>query len=213
MIGSSDLSLMRPGVESTDIVTGSGDEATRTKVVVINIRFSLSDGAILTDFYGDGKRIIIDLRRRDCIAGVRYGIEGMRVGGKRKLTIAPHLAYGKEGIPGRIPPNSPLLCEVELLEVRERGVVKPEDYPPGLKLQIGNRGDLKTNIARWQFGLDEDGRCGIWLTVPIQSMKWRHSRMKYVESRMEPEDASTLFKQLMDLPARFPGQCLSLIHI
>jgi len=61
---------MRPGVETTDIVTGGGDEATRDKVVVINIRFSLSDGTILTDFYGDGKRIIIDLRRRDCIAGV-----------------------------------------------------------------------------------------------------------------------------------------------
>jgi len=122
-------------------------EATRDKVVVINVCISLSDGTILSDFYGDGKRIIIDLRRRDCIAGLRYGIEGMCVGGKRKMTIAPHLAFGQQGIPGRIPPDSPLLCEVELLEVRERGVVKPEDYPPGLKLQVGNTGDIKSNMA------------------------------------------------------------------
>lgn len=198
---------MRPGVEFTDIVTGIGDEATRDKRVVINVRFSLPNGTTLADFYGDGKRITIELFRRDCIAGVRYGIEGMRVGGKRKLTIAPHLAYGKKGIPGRIPPDSTLLCEVELLEVRERGVMKPEDYPPGLKLQVGNRGDLKTNISRWQFGLDEDGRCGAWVTVPIPGMKWRHSRMKYAESRMEAKDASTVFRQLMDLPVRFPEQC------
>lgn len=45
------------------------------------------------------------------------------------------------------------------------------------------------------------------MTVPIPGMKWKYSRMKYVESQMEPKDASALFKQLMDLPARFPGQC------
>jgi hypothetical protein len=117
------------------------------------------------------------------------------------------LAYGKQGIPGRIPPDSPLWCEVELLEVRERGVVKPEDYPPGLKLIVGNTGDIKSNIAKWQFGLDEDGRCGAFVTVPIPGMKWRHSRMKNVESRMDAEDASAVFKQLMDLPVRFPEQC------
>lgn len=150
--------VMRPGVQSIDILTGSGDEATSDKRVVVNVGFSLADGTALTDFCGNGRRLIIDLRRRDCIAGLRYGIEGMRVGGKRKLTIAPHLAYGKQGILGRIPPDSTLWCEVELLEVREHGVVKPEDCPPGLKLQVGNTGDIKSNTAEWQFGLDEDGR-------------------------------------------------------
>jgi FKBP-type peptidyl-prolyl cis-trans isomerase len=47
--------------------------------------------------------MVIDLGRRESIAGLRYGIPGMRVGGTREIVISPHLAYGEVGIPGRIP--------------------------------------------------------------------------------------------------------------
>lgn len=104
-------------------------------------------------------KLRIDLGSRDCFAGLRYGIEGMRVGGRRELRIESHLAYGAKGVPGRIPPHATLRCIVELLEVRERGVVKPEDYPAGRQLQIGWLGDLAHGVAKWQFGLSEDGRC------------------------------------------------------
>ncbi len=55
---------------------------------------------------------------RDVITGLRYGVEGMRVGGLNRLTISPHLGYGGAGVPGLIPPDAVLIFEVELLDVR-----------------------------------------------------------------------------------------------
>jgi FKBP-type peptidyl-prolyl cis-trans isomerase len=59
-----------------------------------------------------GTKMVIDLGRRESIAGLRYGIPGMRVGGTREIVISPHLAYRAAGIPGRIPANALLRCEV-----------------------------------------------------------------------------------------------------
>jgi FKBP-type peptidyl-prolyl cis-trans isomerase len=53
------------------------------------------------------------------IAGLEYGIEGMRVGGRRRLRVPPHLGYRDKGMSGKIPPNALLFFEVELLEVRD----------------------------------------------------------------------------------------------
>ena len=54
---------------------------------------------------------------RNTIAGLSWGVEGMRVGGRRRLRVGPHLAYRKTGVPGVIPPNAKLVIEVELLAV------------------------------------------------------------------------------------------------
>jgi FKBP-type peptidyl-prolyl cis-trans isomerase len=51
-------------------------------------------------------------------AGLFQGIEGMRIGGRRKLKISPHLAYGDSGIPGRIPPRAVIIVEIEFIEER-----------------------------------------------------------------------------------------------
>jgi FKBP-type peptidyl-prolyl cis-trans isomerase len=47
--------------------------------------------------------------------GLFYGVEGMRIGGTRRLEIAPHLAYGVRGVPGVIPPGALLIAEVAIL--------------------------------------------------------------------------------------------------
>ena len=54
---------------------------------------------------------------RNTIAGLSRGVEGMRVGGRRRLRVGPHLTYRKPGVPGLIPPNAKLVFEVELLAV------------------------------------------------------------------------------------------------
>jgi FKBP-type peptidyl-prolyl cis-trans isomerase len=51
------------------------------------------------------------------ITGWDEGVQGMRVGGQRTLTIPPEMGYGKRGAGGDIPPNATLLFEVELLEI------------------------------------------------------------------------------------------------
>lgn len=51
-------------------------------------------------------------------AGLFYGVEGMRVGGTRRLRIAPHLAYREAGMPGIIPPNALLTVEIEVVAQR-----------------------------------------------------------------------------------------------
>jgi peptidylprolyl isomerase len=60
----------------------------------------------------------VHLGRREVIAGLERGIVGMRVGGRRRLVISPHLAYGEAGVPGVIPPNAVVIAEVELLDVQ-----------------------------------------------------------------------------------------------
>lgn len=65
----------------------------------------------------DGKALLTYVRidREQLFAGLFYGCEGMNVGGKRKLRIAPHLAYGEQGVPGVIPPNALLTAELEIV--------------------------------------------------------------------------------------------------
>ncbi|MDH3221440.1 MAG: FKBP-type peptidyl-prolyl cis-trans isomerase [Gammaproteobacteria bacterium] len=79
--------------------------------------WGLIDRARLED---EGETVITDLRidRENLFAGLFQGIEGMRIGGKRKLKISPHLAYGDRGIPGRIPPQALVVAEIEFIEER-----------------------------------------------------------------------------------------------
>jgi hypothetical protein len=65
------------------------------------------DGAILID------RTIV-LGCRETMAGVEHALMGMKIGGYRKVRISPHLAYRDKGIPGLIPPNAVLICEIWL---------------------------------------------------------------------------------------------------
>ena len=82
--------------------------------------WGLIDRALLED---DGATLVTDLRidREHLVAGLFRGIEGMRVGGRRKLKISPHLAYGERGIPGKIPPGAVIIAEIEFIAERDMG--------------------------------------------------------------------------------------------
>ena len=66
----------------------------------------------------DGETLVTEvaLDRRSLVNGLFYGLDGIRVGGMRRLAIAPHLAYAGRGVPGRIPPDAALDVEVTVLE-------------------------------------------------------------------------------------------------
>ena len=79
--------------------------------------WGLVDHARIED---EGTTLFTTLRvdRVFMFAGLFYGVEGMRVGGSRRLRVAPHLAYREAGVPGVIPPNALLTVEIEVVSQR-----------------------------------------------------------------------------------------------
>ena len=118
---------MRPGVELLEDAPGLGDVVQRHRVYDIRLRIWLSRGdpvqwkeALSGRLEDEGTTLFTALRvdREQMIAGLFYGVDGMRIGGTRRMRVAPHLAYRETGIPGVIPPNALLIVEVEILAER-----------------------------------------------------------------------------------------------
>lgn len=100
-----------------DIVVGTGDEAVIGKKVTVNYSGTLIDGTKFDSSYDRGVPFSFTLGMGEVIKGWDEGFAGMKIGGKRKLTIPPELGYGATGVGGVIPPNATLIFEVELLKV------------------------------------------------------------------------------------------------
>ena len=105
------------GLSITDLDIGDGAEATSGKKVTVNYRGMLENGKEFDSSYGRGP-FSFSLGAGQVIKGWDEGVAGMKIGGKRKLTIPPELGYGSRGAGGVIPPNATLIFEVELLEVK-----------------------------------------------------------------------------------------------
>jgi len=105
------------GVTIEELKVGSGATATSGKVVSAHYAGRFPDGTKFDSSYDAGAPIDFLLGSGKVIKGWDIGIEGMRVGGKRKLTIPPELAYGARG-GGPIPPNATLVFDVELVAVK-----------------------------------------------------------------------------------------------
>ena len=101
-----------------DLVVGAGAEAKIGDTLSMNYTGWLQNGAKFDSSLDHGQPFQFVLGRGNVIAGWDQGIVGMKVGGKRKLTIPPSLGYGANGAGGVIPPNATLIFEVDLLEIK-----------------------------------------------------------------------------------------------
>lgn len=124
---------LRSGLTLLVDISGSGEPVRRQHNYRIRLRLWLNRGepvrwhmawgpvdvARLED---NGEMLITEVRidRRSLISGLFYGVEGMRVGGTRRFEIAPHLAYGDQGVPGIIPPAAVLIAEITIVEPGSR---------------------------------------------------------------------------------------------
>lgn len=117
---------IKKGVQLIEEREGDGPVVLRRHNYVLAIRVALSKGEIisgpdkcLSHSIDENMKVSDDgyfqhrtrIDRENLIAGIFYSVQDMKVGGYRKVTISPHLAYGENGIPGVIPPNAKLTVE------------------------------------------------------------------------------------------------------
>ena len=113
-----EIIIMGNGLVIEDLVIGEGSEAQDYNKVVVNYTGTLEDGSIFdSSLKPGGTPFTFTLGVGSVIKGWDLGVKGMKVGGKRKLTIPADLGYGSNGIGNVIPPNAKLTFEVELLEI------------------------------------------------------------------------------------------------
>ena len=105
------------GLKYQEIKVGTGATAVAGKHVSVHYTGTLTDGTKFDSSRDRGTPIDFPLGAGQVIQGWDEGISGMKVGGRRKLTIPPAIAYGPEGRPPVIPPNATLLFDVELMGV------------------------------------------------------------------------------------------------
>ena len=108
-----------PAVVAQDLTVGAGETAAAGDHVTVHYVGTLTDG---TEFDSSRKRshpFEFVLGQGQVIKGWDEGVVGMKVGGRRKLTIPPALGYGPRGQPPSIPGNSTLLFDVELVEIEK----------------------------------------------------------------------------------------------
>ena len=120
---------LRSGLTLLVDIPGGGEPVRRHHNYMVRLRLWLHRGEpVRWDPPGvaeirvedNGETLIAEMRtdRSAMMNGLFYGIDGMRVGGTRRLEIAPHLAYGEKGVPGRIPENALLTAEITILDAR-----------------------------------------------------------------------------------------------
>jgi uncharacterized protein len=120
---------LRSGLTLLEDIPGTGELVRRQHRYRIRLRLWLNRGEAvrwqtawgpvgIARLDDNGETLFTEVRidRRSLVSGLFYGVEGMRVGGTRRLAIAPHLAYGDRGVPGVIPADAKLIAEITISE-------------------------------------------------------------------------------------------------
>ena len=139
------------GLIIEDFAVGDGPAVQTDWPVVIHSKGYFKDGTVFDSTYDQAVPIVAPIR--SAVAGIRQGLVGMKVGGKRRLTIPAALAYGEKGspppAPGEkpiVPPNTDLVFDITLLDVlqiEDTQVGTGEEVRPGATVKAHYRGTLK----------------------------------------------------------------------
>lgn len=105
-------------LKTEDLKAGEGTEAVAGKTISVHYTGWLENGTKFDSSVDRGRPFSFILGRGQVIQGWDKGVIGMKVGGKRKLTIPSDMGYGTRGAPPVIPPNATLVFDVELLDVK-----------------------------------------------------------------------------------------------
>lgn len=112
-----DLEKTFSGLQYAVLQEGDGEQAYNNRRVTIAYLGSFQNGQVFDSSSAEGFTFV--LGRGQVVSGMDEGIRLMTVGSTYRFVIPPKLAYGKKGIPGRIPPNETLIFEVTLLQVED----------------------------------------------------------------------------------------------
>jgi len=103
-----------------DLQAGEGKAVVKGALITTQYQGTLEDGTVFDSSYARGKPFQCVIGTGRVIKGWDLGLMGMKVGGKRRLCVPAHLAYGERQVGEHIRPNSNLIFEIELLEVLTR---------------------------------------------------------------------------------------------
>jgi len=106
------------GLKIQEIECGDGEEAQKGDTLEVHYEGRLEDGTKFDASRDHGSTFEFLLGAGQVIQGWDEGLVGMKIGGKRELTIPPELGYGAAGSPPVIPPNATLVFEVELVDIK-----------------------------------------------------------------------------------------------
>jgi len=106
------------GLKYVDIVQGNGPVAVTGQTVIVHYTGWLMNGKKFDSSLDRNKPFSFTLGKGQVIPGWEEGIQGMHIGGKRRLFIPYQLAYGERGYPPVIPPKAMLVFDVQLLEIK-----------------------------------------------------------------------------------------------
>ena len=182
--------MKEPEVKIDEIDVGEGLEALRFSVVDVHYTGRLDNGEVFDSSISRGEPIRFTLGAGQVIPGWDMGILGMKVGGKRVLSIPPELAYGQRGAGNVIPPNASLTFEVELVAVEPPPFASIDSAALQEKLDSGiTLIDIRRPEEWRETGVVEGS---IKATAFDANGRFLNSFIETLESNVKPDEAFAL---------------------